>query len=265
MRWFEDFARLPRTAAAGLHVLSAWDYLSTTQYNEMVLSAAQHLDPPIRDGASVFELGCGVGAALKAVASRARIRPAGSDMSTSALAVARTEFPEHASRFQVANMARPHEGVAASSFDHVVSFGALGMYLTHHEMGLALREALRIARPGASLVFTHFIEEDGKPRGTIVQPIAREDLLARAAAAGAVDTRIHPMVHQGDRFILACRKPLAAARHGRAEVAPARVVSPSHSARRGDAGLGASARGPARRSARASGASGAALPPSAWF
>ena len=74
-------------------------------------------------------------------------------------------------------------------------------------MGVALREAARIARPGASLCFTHFIEANGEPRGTIHAPIAKQDLMEVARAAGLIDIRFHPMRHQGDRYMLTCRTP----------------------------------------------------------
>jgi len=192
-----------------LHALSAWEYLTAQEYNEMVSGVAEQMSPPIRDGASVFELGCGVGAALRVIQTRVRISPAGIDFSNAALRVAKAQFPSYAESFVLGDITRSHAHVASHSFDHVVSFGALGMYLEHEQMGLALAEAARIARPGASLAFSHFIEEGHQPRGTVLAPIARERLGELATAAGLVGLRYHTMRHQGERYALTARTPHA--------------------------------------------------------
>lgn len=41
----------------------------------------------------------------------------------------------------------------------VISAGALGMYLYKNEMITAIKEAVRMTKPGGSLCFTHFLEK----------------------------------------------------------------------------------------------------------
>ena len=79
------------------------------------------------------------------------------------------------------------------------------MYLGREEMAIALRTAARIARPGGSVCFTHFIPPQREPRGSIVEPIAPPELRALAAGAGIVDVRFHAMRHQGERFMMTGR------------------------------------------------------------
>ena len=206
-RWFDEIASRGNRTHGPLHRLSAWGYLTPEQFEEIVADGIGRMEPPILPNATLFELGCGVGATLKAIRRLVPgLRPAGCDISARAVDVAAAEFPTHASRFAVADMAR-HRGCNApdASFDHVVSFGALAMYLELEEMRVALREAGRIARPGASLLFTHFVERAGDPIGTIVSPVDKDDLLAMAEDEGLVECAVHPMVHQGERYMLACR------------------------------------------------------------
>ena len=69
LEWFERDATTLKPED-GLHKLSGWGYLNTTQYQEIVRAAAARLDPPLRDGDSVFELGCGVGGVLSVLAQQ---------------------------------------------------------------------------------------------------------------------------------------------------------------------------------------------------
>ena len=57
--WFEKEAQQD-AATMDLHKLSAWAYLSKSQFSEIVLNASWQMSPPIKRGSSVFELGCGV-------------------------------------------------------------------------------------------------------------------------------------------------------------------------------------------------------------
>ena len=158
------------------------------------------MNPPVRPGDSVFELGVGVGATLKAIRKLVpSIRPAGCDISANAIEVAIGIFPEAADAFTVADMAgRGCSAAADASQDHVVSFGALAMYLSYSEMGLALREARRIAKPSASLAFTHFLGT-GEPLGTILTRVSEAEVEELATRVGLIDIKFSGMVHQGDR------------------------------------------------------------------
>lgn len=55
--------------------------------------------------------------------------------------------------------------------DHVISEGALGMYLYKNEMITAIKEAVRMTKPGGSLYFTHFLEKNGNNNGSIVERV----------------------------------------------------------------------------------------------
>lgn len=198
-----------------LHRLSAWTYLTTIQYDEIIRDALDAMDPPVRSNHTIFELGCGVGAALKAVQRLVgKVRPAGCDVSRRALDVAEAVFRPHANAFMLADMgaSRGLAHIPSGSFDHVVSFGALAMYLDHKEMANALREASRIARPGASLCFTHFLAPGGEPLGTIVAPVQRTDLESMARRVGLSNITFHAMRYQGERYAMTCRSPWSSSR-----------------------------------------------------
>ena len=145
--------------------------MSEKQYNR-VLDHVLH-EMPIKDGDSVFELGCGVGAVFLRIrnAFGAKVSIGGSDLSPNAITQARKIFPNEKDNFYVLTMTEKNNRLHDNSYDHVISFGALGMYLYKDEMEFALREAIRIAKPGGRLCFTHFIEPDGVLQGSILEPI----------------------------------------------------------------------------------------------
>ena len=208
LEWFERDATTLKPED-GLHKLSGWGYLNTTQYQEIVRAAAARLDPPLRDGDSIFELGCGVGGVLSVLAQQyPRLKPAGCDFSAGAIRRALELFPH--GEFVVGDMSEK-DGACVSSttsgtFDHVISFGALAMYLTKREMASALRNAFSLVAPGGSVAFTHFLDLEGQNRGTIVEPVARAHLKHLATAAGFTDVRFHGLPHQGDRFMITARR-----------------------------------------------------------
>ena len=102
--WFEKEAQQD-AATTELHKLSAWAYLSKSQFSEIVLNATLQMSPPIKRGSSVFELGCGVGAALKVLAQWRPVEIAGCDTSAAALKIAAGHFAQRAHAFILADMA----------------------------------------------------------------------------------------------------------------------------------------------------------------
>ena len=74
--WFDKAAQQD-SAQTDLHKLSAWAYLSREQFSEIVLAGAEEMSPPIARGASVYELGCGVGAALSVLSQWRAVELAG--------------------------------------------------------------------------------------------------------------------------------------------------------------------------------------------
>ena len=62
LEWFNSLATEKSNT---LHALSGWGYMSEEEYNNVVDQALKELS--IKEGDSVFELGCGVGADLKRI------------------------------------------------------------------------------------------------------------------------------------------------------------------------------------------------------
>ena len=126
----------------------------------------------IKSSDSVFEFGCGVGAGL----SRLRETPGigqvgGCDFSAKSITGVRAEFPCCVNDFFVRDMTKKIPEIATGSFDHAGSFGAVGMYLTWHDMQITLKEAARIVRPGGTIFVTHLIEPWRPQRGSILEPV----------------------------------------------------------------------------------------------
>lgn len=190
-----------------LHHGSGWNYLSREQYKEMVLDGASKMNPSIKPCEKVFDMGVGVGAALKVISDNVGgLTLGGSDIADNAIVEARKTFPDQAKNFTVQDMTTKHANIPDNYYDHVFSYGALAMYLRKSDMSKAIKEAVRMTKPGGSLLFTHFIAPGGKPRVSIIEPVSVSFFYANAKEWGIENIEIHKMKHQGDRYQVTCKK-----------------------------------------------------------
>lgn len=98
----------------------------------------------LKPGRLVLDIGCGVGAFLRLVADRGA-RPYGLDASAALLDVARRRLPD--ANLRVGDMERlPYDD---DTFDLVTGFNA---FFFANDLVAALREAGRVAKPGAPVV-----------------------------------------------------------------------------------------------------------------
>ena len=93
-----------------------------------------------------------------------------------------------------------------NSQDHVISAGALGMYLYKNEMITAIKEAVRMTKPGGSLCFTHFLEKNGNNNGSIVERVDKSFWLEMQDELGIENIHFGTLKHQGDRYYFTCTK-----------------------------------------------------------
>ena len=128
-----------------------------TQYLPLYEDAIQRLG--IRAGTAVLDVGCGSGVFLRAAAD-AGARVSGLDASDRLLEIARARVPE--ADLQLGDLQfLPHE---ADAFDAVTSFNSFWFAADPVE---ALREAGRVARPGAPVLALVF----GRPERCEVAPM----------------------------------------------------------------------------------------------
>ena len=131
----------------------------------------------------------------------------GTDFSEKSIAVAKKVFPRDANNFWVQSMIDPHTRIKSNTYDHVFSFGAMGMYLRHNELFRTVQEAIRIAKPGGSLLFTNFLEPNGTCVGSIVDRVEKNWWFDHQEELGVYGTAIHGMVKsQGDRYAVCLTK-----------------------------------------------------------
>ncbi len=198
--WF-DLGTYASHNEEDLHKYSQWSYLTQEEFADIVRDGISKLNKPLTNKSHVFELGVGVGAALKIIAmDYPNIQLGGSDFSANAIEMAKTILPESKDELYVHDMAQKHDYIADNTYDCVLSFGALAMYLTEEEMVSATQEAIRITKPGGSLLFTHFIEPDAQPRRSIVTPVDKAYWENTLPQLGGKNIRVYPMLHQGDRY-----------------------------------------------------------------
>lgn len=207
--WFDDAAE-NCDKNGPLHHCSRYNYLSESEYEQMIMLGVNEMNPPLKHGESIFDLGMGVGAVFKVLDERfTNLKFGGSDLAKNALDVAISVFPEHAENFLMHDMTKKHRTIADNSQDHVISFGALGMYLTQKNMLKAFKEALRMTKPGQSMLFTHFIEPGKSKRGSIITPVEKDFLLEALSGLGMENIKFHSLKsikNQGDRFMITATK-----------------------------------------------------------
>lgn len=206
-KWFNKEAL--EYDAENLHHGSAWGYLSTEEFKEIILDGVSKMDPQINKHEKIFELGVGVGAALKVIENDIgadQLEMGGSDIAENAINQVKKLFPKQSENFFVFDMTQKHNNIPDNYYDHVVSFGALAMYLTKNDMKKAIKEAVRMTKPGGALLFTGFVAPDGKSINSIVAPVERSFFEENAKEWGIENIKIYGMKHQGDRYQVICRK-----------------------------------------------------------
>jgi ubiquinone/menaquinone biosynthesis C-methylase UbiE len=186
-----------------LHYGSSWNYLTAEKFKEIVLDSVAKMEPKINKHEKIFELGVGVGAALKVIETDIgvdQLEVGGSDIAENAISEVKKNFPKQSGHFFVWDMTQKHNSIPDNYYDHVFSFGALAMYLTKDEMKKAIKEAVRITKPGGSLLFAHFIAPGAKPIGSIICPVEQSFFEENAKEWGIENIKIYKMKNQGDRY-----------------------------------------------------------------
>ena len=205
--WFNKEAL--KYNSENLHHGSAWGYLTAEEFKEIILDGISKMDPQINKHEKIFELGVGVGAALKVIENDIgtdQLEMGGSDIAENAINQVKKIFLKQSDHFFIYDMTQRHNNIPDNYYDHVLSFGALAMYLTKDEMKKAIKEAARIRKPGGSLLFTGFIAPGGKAIRSIVSPIEPSFFEENAKEWGIENIKIYEMKHQGDRYQVACKK-----------------------------------------------------------
>ena len=196
-RWFGNDARrweakFKRTGVVkNLHVGSGWSYLSDAEFEALTWAPLSLVHPPLRAGATVFEAGVGVGAALRVLLQRVGgLSLAGCDVQPDTLRVARRVLPPGTSLFHCnfsERMPLPDE-----SFDVTASFGALSMYASSvEEMRAGVAELARLARPCGTMVVTQVAPPlpPGRVSGTARLSLPWDFWREAAADVGLTDVR----------------------------------------------------------------------------
>ena len=203
LHWFDNLAQDNTTL---LHVASGYTYMSEKEYNSMLDNVLQEM--PIKGGDSVYELGVGTGAAIKRIRDvyGISVSVGGSDISIEAIKRVSKVFANEQGEFHVASMTKKDDSIEENSKDHVISIGALAMYLYIDEMEKALKEALRIAKPGGHLCFTHFIEPNGMAKGSILEPVKKSFWFKMGEKYKLKDLKVKQMIYYKDRYYVCFSK-----------------------------------------------------------
>ena len=188
-RWEAKFKRTG--VVKNLHVGSGWSYLSDAEFEALTWAPLSLVHPPLRAGATVFEAGVGVGAALRVLLQRVGgLSLAGCDVQPDTLRVARRVLPPGTSLFHCnfsERMPLPDE-----SFDVTASFGALSMYASSvEEMRAGVAELARLARPCGTMVVTQVAPPlpPGRVSGTARLSLPWDFWREAAAGVGLTDVR----------------------------------------------------------------------------
>ena len=188
-----------------LHLLSNWQISSKCKYDDMIKDALEKMNPPLKSNESIFEVGCGYGACLKLISDNYMgIKIAGSDYSKNAIDSIQQTFPKR--QFYLHNMIQKHP-IPNDSFDHVLSIGALAMYLYKPEVIIAIKELVRLTKPGGSIVITHFIEKDGLlEKKSIIEKVEKEFILRHQHYWNIENIIFFNMKDNVERYGFSCNK-----------------------------------------------------------
>lgn len=111
------------------------------------------------NGHSMFDNGCGCGAFLAAFNQTYKnVRVGGLDLSTGAIAFAKKIFPKQKRNFQVGTVEHL-SFVKDASYDHAMTFATFP-YVSPEIQCQAVKEMLRIVKPGGSLYIGHNLEAE---------------------------------------------------------------------------------------------------------
>ena len=80
------------------------------------------------------------------------------------------------------------------------------MYLYRREMVLAIKEAVRMTKPGGSLCFTHFVEVKGKRVGSIIQKVDKSYWISQSDVLGIEKVQFFNIKYHRDRYGFVCNK-----------------------------------------------------------
>ena len=142
----------------------------------------------------VFEFGCGVGAGLHRLRQTPGIgNVGGCDFAPAAVRGAQAQFPADRANFFARDAALPFPEIAAGSFDHACSFGAVAMYLTWPAMNSVLAESVRMVKDGGTVWFTHLIEPGRYDKASILTAVAMDRWAPAVRAVGG--GKPHRSVH----------------------------------------------------------------------
>ena len=85
------------------------------------------------------------------------------------------------------------------TFDLVASFGALGMYLTKPCMEAAVRELVRLAKPGGQILLTHMLPPGWPERASIFDTMPMRFWYAHAKSLGVHEVVARTLYSVGTR------------------------------------------------------------------
>jgi len=111
----------------------------------------------IRDGDTVFESGCGSGAYLHSLRKHFDIRVSGADFSETQIKLAKKFIPDGI--FYVGDV-RFLNQTETNSVNHATSFGVFFYLENYNNAEMALREMLRITKPGGSIYIGNVDDPD---------------------------------------------------------------------------------------------------------
>ena len=142
----EEYNRLgEREDLVHLKDFARWSFISSDDWTELCRRTADFIG--VEDGDRLFEAGCGSGAFLAEVAAYRTVSLAGVDFAENLVSIARSRLPGD---FRVADIT-DLSSIEAASYDKVLSHGVF-LYLDSEDAARrAVREMVRIARPGGTV------------------------------------------------------------------------------------------------------------------
>jgi len=147
-----------------LHHGSFWYYLSQTQWDNFIDSLLEPINETLEKANNLFEVGMGCGAALKRIHQKhPKLSLNGLDPEKKAIKLAHKHLP--AGKYSVGNGLNMDK-IPSNSYDIVISHCVIIYLKNLTQVKQFCNELIRIAKPGAKIMITSMIDENGKHLGT---------------------------------------------------------------------------------------------------
>lgn len=207
-RWFKEGA-LDYKEGKPLQHFSRWRYWTTDDWVKHIEWGVQYLNPPLKDGYRVFEVGCGVGAYLQVLKTLyPNLILSGVDIVPETIQIANKVLKGHFYVADGTNLSQEKNNI----YDYSVSNGVIGYLTSLNDAKQFVSEMVRITKKGQPIMISTIVENENVNLGSYNIAIPKAWWYENAPHWNVEITTISRMGdwpgahHQGERYAVFMKK-----------------------------------------------------------